>query len=206
MGLPAPLTSIECPLNILFSDSGICDPKPPADRLTFARLGMVADEAATIMNIGVSLRDMGRTHDALRSFEEALVLLRKIGRERTLAMCLENIGTALRDLGRFSEAYDYFTQAQLLYRRLGMLRDAADCDNAIGVALSASGRPGDALTHFEAARSIYEQLRLPKKLADVGVNEANAFSLVVLAEVNEGDTSVLAGVRDPTDVIDAFVP
>ncbi len=118
--------------------------------------------------LAVSLRDLGRHHDALTAQEEALSLYRPLAADNParlpdLARSLTSLGISLRDLGRHHDALTAHEEALSLYRPLAAdnparLPDLAHSLTSLGISLSDLGRHHDALTADKEALSLYRPL------------------------------------------------
>ena len=90
-------------------------------------------------NLGIALRDSGRTAEAIVQYEEAL----RIRPEE--AEVHNNLGVALRDAGRADEAIAQYREA------LRIQPEYAEADNNLGNALTATGRAAEAIACYREA-------------------------------------------------------
>lgn len=120
-------------------------------------LRLQANQPATLVNLGVALRSLGRYREALNCYDQALSL------QPALPEALSNRANALVGLQKYAEAVESCDRA--LTARPGY----AEAFNNKGNALQALGQPQEALACFEAA------LRFMPRLASAHNNRAVAF-------------------------------
>lgn len=114
--------------------------EPAAAAALFARVTTVEpDNAAGHVNLGNSLRDLGRRDAAIRSYERAIAL------DPGLAQAHFNLGNVLSDLGRSAEALSRFEAA------IALRPDYAAAHAQRGDALVALGRAEEALGCYRRA-------------------------------------------------------
>lgn len=75
--------------------------------------------ARTLQNIGLSLRELGRHHEALRSYRRSEALLREIGDEQVLMVILNNIGTLSTALRQLPQGLECYSEALAIAERRG---------------------------------------------------------------------------------------
>jgi eukaryotic-like serine/threonine-protein kinase len=130
--------------------------------------------ASAVFQLGSLTVEIGNKQDALRSYQESLVIRERLAREnptvtafqRDLFMSHNNIGVLLRDTGKPAEAQAAWEQARAISERLArenpavtqFQRDLAGSHNNIGTLLNARGKSAKALAAFEQARAILERL------------------------------------------------
>ncbi|MFJ5984503.1 tetratricopeptide repeat protein [Lentzea sp. NPDC092896] len=128
-------------------------------------------ELATSLNdLGIDLRDVGRSREALTVVEQAVAIRRELAEAEpdryrpALADSLIALEAFLGDVGRWREALTVVEQAVAIRRELAeaepdRYRPAlADSLNNLGVCLSGVGRPREALTAVEQAVVIKREL------------------------------------------------
>jgi tetratricopeptide (TPR) repeat protein len=76
-------------------------------------------EAWRLNEVSTSLRQQGRTTEALESSERALRIFRELGEQRGEAMTLNSMGLALARQGDVSGAIERYEQALVLLRMIG---------------------------------------------------------------------------------------
>jgi tetratricopeptide (TPR) repeat protein len=124
--------------------------------------------------IGYPLHALGKTDEALRSFEAARAILAELVRtnptvselRQQLAYSEAQIGTLLSDTGRWGRALESYRRARALMASLAQAHpdvaefrnDLARCDSQIGQVLGIIGEPVAALESSETARRLREEL------------------------------------------------
>ncbi|WP_327713284.1 tetratricopeptide repeat protein (plasmid) [Streptomyces sp. NBC_00464] len=129
-----------------------------------------SDLAASLINLGANLSEMGRRAEALTATEQAVEIYRRLAAgnpdayESDLAASLSNLGANLSEMGRRAEALTATEQAVEIRRRLAAVDPAAyESDLALslsnlGANLSEMGRRAETLTATEQAVEIRRRL------------------------------------------------
>lgn len=94
---------------------------------------------------------------ALRFFQEALEISRRLGNKGYMAQQLGNIGSAYRELNQNENALESYRQALPLYRKLGHGEGAADQCTNIAYMLVRMDRIKEALRWYRQALPLYEK-------------------------------------------------
>jgi len=110
-----------------------------------------AGEADPLTLMGLGHWRVGRSREALRYLEEALVIVRETGNHGTEIHVLNTLGLVCRALGRFGEAIAYSTEALALARKTGDRTGEGLVLVVLGCACRGIGRFGEAVAHLEAA-------------------------------------------------------
>jgi serine/threonine-protein kinase len=143
-----------------------------ADRDTRSEsLGRLASAA---YELGLLTYEIGDRQDALRAWEESLVIYERLARENPnvtdfqsdLAKSHNNIGLLQSATGRPDQALESYDRALLIWERLArenpnvteFQSDLAKSHNNIGVLQSATGHPDQALESHGRALAIWERL------------------------------------------------
>jgi tetratricopeptide (TPR) repeat protein len=132
------------------------------------------DLAASHMNMGNVLSDLGRRADALVSFQRALPIRERLAKDNPavhqfqsgLAACLDNIGGLLFAMGNRTEAMASHRRALEIIERLARNHptvtqfqdDLAICSMNLGNLYLFMGQPAEAIQSFSRSLEIYEQL------------------------------------------------
>lgn len=93
---------------------------------------------------------------AIRLWQSAAAIERRLGRQRFQAGALMNIGVAYNALYRSDSAIVYLQWARTLFSRIGELRPEAIALNSIGAAYDYLGRPDSAFAYFREAVRLAE--------------------------------------------------
>ncbi|GAB3162625.1 tetratricopeptide repeat protein [Amycolatopsis stemonae] len=111
-------------------------------------------QAEPLTLIGLGHWRVGRSREALRYLEEALVLVRETGDRRTEVHVLNTLGLVCRALGRFAEAITYSTEALSLARKTGDRTSEGLVLVVLGCSCRGIGRYGEAIGYLEDARAL----------------------------------------------------
>ncbi|MEU5258167.1 tetratricopeptide repeat protein [Amycolatopsis sp. NPDC021455] len=141
-----------------------------------------AAEAEPLILIALGHWRVGRSREARRYLEEALVLARETGDWRTEIHAVNTLGLVCRALGRFAEGIGYSAEALELARRTGDRTSEGLVLVVLGCSCRGIGRYGEAIGHFEAA------LALARDIAD---RTSEGYALV-----NMGDALSALGRHD----------
>ena len=118
--------------------------------------------SANLCNIGIVLKDKGHLEGALRSYQEALEIERRIGNPQGEASDLGNIGNVLFEQGDLEGALRSHQEALKIHRRIGdPLGEAIDLGN-IGLLLMDKGYLDEALLQHQEALDIHRRIGNPK--------------------------------------------
>ncbi|MDT0574082.1 tetratricopeptide repeat protein [Streptomyces sp. DSM 3412] len=109
-------------------------------------------------NLGITLREAGRTEEAIEAHTRARDLYRIIENREREGTALMNLGIALRRSGQVKEAVEALTQARDLYEAPGYRHREASALNNLGLALAASGRTDEATAALARARDLYQAI------------------------------------------------
>jgi tetratricopeptide (TPR) repeat protein len=131
-------------------------------------VAFLPDLASSLINLGISYRELGRHSEALPPTEEAVATYRALAADSAaflpdLARGLNNLGNRYSDLGRRSEALPPTEEAVAIRRALAaanvdFLPDLASSLNNLGIRYSELGRHADALPPTEEAVTSYRKL------------------------------------------------
>ncbi|MBL1115300.1 tetratricopeptide repeat protein [Streptomyces sp. 110] len=111
-------------------------------------------EARLSNGLGVALREAGQCEEALRVFEDAQALRRRLGDRRGEALVLHHTGLAHRDLGDLGQASKALRTALALREETGDTRGIARGLSALGEVESLAGRHEQAITCLSKAREM----------------------------------------------------
>ena len=113
-----------------------------------------AGEADPLTLIGLGHWRVGRSREALRYLEEALVIVRETGNRGTEIHVLNTLGLACRALGRFGEGIAYSTEALALARKAGDRTSEGLVLVVLGCTCRGMGRFSEAVAHLEEALAL----------------------------------------------------
>ncbi|MGW4914304.1 tetratricopeptide repeat protein [Streptomyces sp. NPDC004270] len=113
-------------------------------------------EAAAWNNLGIALREVGRTEEAVDAHTRDRDLCRAAGDRHGEVIAWNNLGIALREVGQTEEAIDAHTRARDLCRAAGDRHREATAWNNLGSALRDEGRTEEAIDAHTRARDLYQ--------------------------------------------------
>mgnify|MGYP001302846505 CR=1 FL=1 len=115
---------------------------------------LMGREALMLGELGLIKSRLGYPHDAIRYYEESLLLYQQLGRKSGEATTLNNIGLVYSAVGDVQKALIYYEQATLLYRAVGDRSGEATTLSNIGTVYWALGDRYKALEYYEQALPI----------------------------------------------------
>ncbi len=120
--------------------------------------------AASLINLGAALDDLGQPAKALLHYERALAMCERLYPKQDhqmLAGCLNNLGNVLDDLGRLAKALPHYERALAMYERLYPKQDHPNLVKSLinlGKCLKKLGQPALALPYYERVLAMRERL------------------------------------------------
>jgi CHAT domain-containing protein/Flp pilus assembly protein TadD len=126
-----------------------------------------------IGNLGGDHLLLGDYAEALKSYQQALIIDQRLKAKPKITLDLQNIGLAHTGLGRYTDALEALDQSIALAREAGLKKEEADSHKAKGSVLLQLGRYDDARKEYQTALHMYEQAQglkqsLIEGLGDVG--------------------------------------
>ena len=133
------------------------------------QLTVTRKKAATLNNLGYTLRASGQDSEALITYERALSLWQQVGDRRGAASTLTNIGVSYANLGDPTEAFDYYERALPLRQQVGDRRGEAETLYRMAQVERERGNTQAALDRIQGAIEIIETLRSRTNIASEGL-------------------------------------
>ncbi|MFB2937945.1 tetratricopeptide repeat protein, partial [Aerosakkonemataceae cyanobacterium BLCC-F154] len=96
--------------------------------------------------------------EALRNFEQALVIYREIGDKRGEGVTLSYIGTVYDSLGQYPKALEFFSQALAIYREVGNKAYEGTVLHNIGNVYKNLGQYPKALEYLSQSLAIFKEV------------------------------------------------
>jgi tetratricopeptide (TPR) repeat protein len=118
--------------------------------------GNQADEASAWNDLGIALRQTGRTEEAIDAHTRARDLRQAAGDRHSEANTWTSLGNALQQTGRTEEAIDAHTRARDMYQAVEDHHREAIAWNNLGIALRQVGRTEEAIDAHTRARDMYQ--------------------------------------------------
>ena len=76
------------------------------------------NEALRVNKLGLQQLDRGKYREALKNFEQALVIVREIEERKDEGTTLNNIGNVYHNSGEYKKALDYYQQALAIDKQI----------------------------------------------------------------------------------------
>ncbi len=124
---------------------------------------------------GNVLLDKGHLDQALRDFEESLIVRKKIGNQQDIADSLHKIGIVHRQKGNLDEALRYLEEGLNLRRKIGNEIDISSSLTTIGLIYWQKGFLDEALNYFEQSLNMERKLGTTHKMAITLINMGNIY-------------------------------
>jgi tetratricopeptide (TPR) repeat protein len=124
-------------------------------------VGDRAGEGTTLHNLGLLADNQGRSEEAARYYEQALVIRREVGDRLGEGTTLSNLGSLARSQGRSEEAARYYQQALGITREVGDRAGEGTTLWNIGYLEETLGRRDEAARAYRQALAIFEAIGAP---------------------------------------------
>jgi len=140
------------------------------------KMAKLPAKSAALGNIGNIFHNLGKPHEALVYYQQALETNRKLGYEQGVAHNLNNIGTVYNELGEYDEALKCQEKALEVSQKIEDEPGIANSLNNIGVVYTDSGKSEEALKLFQEVLEINKKMGYEEGIADVFNNIGLAHS------------------------------
>ena len=121
-------------------------------------VGDIAAQGGSFSSLGNAYQALGRSGEAIISYQEALRIFREIGDQKNEGVTLGNLGVAYSGLRRFDEAIPYYRDAQELARQTSDRNGEARALGNLGTEYQNLGRFDDAIRFYEDALDIFREI------------------------------------------------
>jgi serine/threonine protein kinase/tetratricopeptide (TPR) repeat protein len=111
-------------------------------------------KALILQSIAIAYRHMNKADDAMRNYQEAMAINRRLGLKRNLAGNLVEMALILNAQGKPDAALADYNQALQLQREIGMKKEVGDTLNNIGVLYQSKGEYDKALQNYKESLQI----------------------------------------------------
>jgi tetratricopeptide (TPR) repeat protein len=111
-------------------------------------------KALILQSMGISYRLMNKPDDAMRSYQDAMVINRRLGLKRNLAGNLVEMALVENSQGKPDAALASYNQALQLQREIGIKKEVGDTLNDMGVVYQAKGDYDEALQKYKESLQI----------------------------------------------------
>ena len=116
------------------------------------------DEALRLYKLGTQQLNRSEYQEALKNFEQALVIFREIAELQGEGIILNNIGEIYRSLGEYPKALDYYQQSLAIDKQLSDKAGEGITLNNIGSVYVNLGEYPKALDYYQQALAIHKQI------------------------------------------------
>ena len=140
------------------------------------KMARLTAKSVALGNIGNIYHILGKQHEALEYYQQALETNRKLGYEQGAAHNLNNIGTVYNELGEYDEALKCQEKALEVSQKIEDEPGIANSLNNIGVVYTDSGKTEEALKFYQEALEINKKMGYEEGIADVFNNIGLAHS------------------------------
>ncbi|HAK89040.1 MAG TPA: hypothetical protein DCP24_08280 [Nitrospiraceae bacterium] len=107
---------------------------------------------------GYCYLNLGQYDKAIKYYEEALVINKKLGREDNVLNSLNGIGRVYESWGQYDKAIKYYEESLTIVRKLGQEDKIATVLNGIGLVYNSWGQYDKGVRYFEEALNIAKRL------------------------------------------------
>jgi tetratricopeptide (TPR) repeat protein/CHAT domain-containing protein len=107
---------------------------------------------------GYHYEKLGQHDKAIKRYNQALEMSRRLGDESSIVSNLTNIGTIYKNLGQYDKAIKHYQQALEIDRRLGREDGVATSLSRIGTVYKNLGQYDKAINHYQQALEIDRRL------------------------------------------------
>ena len=115
---------------------------------------------------GYCYLDLGQYDKALKYYEEALVVSRKLGKDDYVSISLYGIGRVYESWGQYERAIKYFEESLTIARKSGQKDKIANVLNGLGMVYNSWGQYDKAIKYFEEALTVARKSGLENTIAE----------------------------------------
>ena len=147
------------------------------------KMAKLPSKSVALGNIGNIFHNLGKTHEAVEYYQQALEINKKLGYEQGVAHNLNNIGTIYNELGEYDEALRCQEEALKIFQKIQDEPGIANSLNNIGVVYHDSGKTEEALKFYQQALEINKKMGYEEGIANVFNNIGLTYNK--LSEINQ---------------------
>src|SRR5665648_728885 len=167
------------------------------------KIARLPAKSTALGNIGNIFHNLGKSHEALEYYQQALETNRKLGYEQGVAHNLNNIGTLYNELGEYDEALRCQKEALEINQKIEDEPGIANSLNNIGVAYNDSGKPSEVLKLYQEALEINKKMGYEEGIANVFNNIGLTYSK--LREINQAINYYQEAIKYYQEALEVFV-
>ena len=112
-------------------------------------------KALLLLSTGISYRLLNKPDEAMRNYQDSIVINEKLGQKRGVAAGLDGIAYLQAMSGKSDEALASYTKALALLREIGMKEETGETLLEMGTVYQDRGDYDQALAHYKDALQIY---------------------------------------------------
>ena len=111
-------------------------------------------KALILQSMGIAYRSMNKPDDAMRNYQDAMAINRRLGLKRALASNLVEMAVVQNTQGKVDASLADYTQALQLQREIGMKKEVGDTLIDMGVVYQSKGDYDKALQNYKESLGI----------------------------------------------------
>jgi eukaryotic-like serine/threonine-protein kinase len=111
-------------------------------------------KALILQSLGISYRLINKPDDAMRSYQDAMAINRRLGLKRALASNLVEMAVVQNNQGKVDAALSDYKQALQIQREIGMKKEVGDTLINVGVVYQSKGDYDKALENYKESLTI----------------------------------------------------
>ena len=125
------------------------------------------------LKAGIQFENNGQYHKAIKNYQQALALFRKLRTGDAIAVSLKRIGDVYHALGQYEKSIENYLQALTLFRKLGIEDAIVITLNNIGTVYNYWGQYDKAIENYQQALTLFRKLgqedRVAASLQNIGM-------------------------------------
>src|SRR5665648_1036317 len=128
------------------------------------KIARLPAKSAALGNIGNIFHNLGKSHEALEYYQQALETNRKLGYEQGIANVFNNIGLTYSKLREINQALNYYQEALKINRKIGYKEGIATNLGNIGLAYITLGQSEEALKYYQEALEVFVHINAQPRI------------------------------------------
>lgn len=113
-------------------------------------------KARSFFGLGYSYFGVGKYREAIKNYQEAIIIYKNIKKNSGIANCYNNIGLAHLRMGEYEEAFDIYLKAKQIYLSIKDTTKTAQIINQLAMVRDYQGRWLESLDLYYEALKIFE--------------------------------------------------
>src|SRR5665648_778543 len=128
------------------------------------KIARLPAKSTALGNIGNIFHNLGKSHEALEYYQQALETNRKIGYEEGIANVFNNVGLTYSKLREINQALNYYQEALKINRKIGYKEGIATNLGNIGLAYITLGQSEEALKYYQEALEVFVHINAQPRI------------------------------------------